>query len=54
MQCPDRQRSTDSLTLWLGVALVGFFLGLATLAAVSGGTRDLTRQGFFLLQATAL
>jgi hypothetical protein len=54
MQCPDRECSDDSITLWLLVALVGFFLGLATLVAFSGSGQDLTRQGFFLLEARAL
>jgi hypothetical protein len=55
MQCPDRRRSNDSITLWLGVALVGFILGAASLAAsFSADGRDLTRQGFFLTQTRAL
>jgi hypothetical protein len=55
MQRPDTRSTGDSLTLWLGVALVGFILGAASLAACfSADGRDLTRQGFFLMQTRAL
>ena len=39
----------DSLHVWLGVALVGFFIGAAALALCgSCDARDFTRQGFFM------
>jgi hypothetical protein len=54
MQYPN-DTHYDSLHVWLAVAVVGFLLGAAALALCDTcETRDLTRQGFFLMQTRVL